>query len=59
MDTGYLNDTLNEWIEYGSHQFPAVQINGVKFRGQVNPDNVFEDICMGFNKTPKGCTKFL
>ena len=34
-------------------------INGNKFRGQVNPDNVFEAVCAGFNDMPPGCRMWL
>ena len=54
-----LTNTSKEWRELGTHLYPAVQINGVKFRGQVNPENVFEALCFGFIEMPKGCRRFM
>lgn len=34
-------------------------INDVSFRGQLNPDNVFEDICASFKYPPSGCLEWL
>lgn len=36
----------------GRYLVPSVKINGEVFRGTVNPDNVFEAICMGFIQMP-------
>jgi hypothetical protein len=52
-------ENQKQWVEFGSHTFPSVQVNGVKFRGQVNPDNVFEEICYGFRQMPHYCRKLL
>jgi hypothetical protein len=38
---------------------PSLVINDVIFRGQMNPDNVFEAICSGFKSRPSGCTKWM
>jgi hypothetical protein len=48
-----------EWEKLGHKSFPSAIINGVRFRGQFNPDNVFEAICSSFAVMPRGCTKFL
>ena len=40
---------------YGLHFYPAVVINGLVFRGQLNPDNVFEAVCAAFKTMPNGC----
>lgn len=58
-ENDFLSKELNDWQSFGSHMYPAVEVNGVKFRGQINPDNVFEDICMGFINMPRECKKFL
>lgn len=58
-DNDFLAKELSDWQSFGTHLYPAVEVNGVKFRGQVNPDNVFEDICMGFINMPRECKKFL
>lgn len=47
------------WKKHGTMLTPSVFINGVVFRGQKNPDNVFEAICAGFEEMPVGCTKWL
>ena len=39
--------------------FPMVAINGQIFRGQINPDNVFEAICAGYTTMPQGCKRWL
>lgn len=58
-DNEVLKKDLRDWNKLGAHLYPAVSINGVKFRGTVNPDNVFEAICMGFISMPQPCRKFL
>ena len=58
-DNLMLAETQAEWREFGAHLYPAVQINGVKFKGQVNPENVFEALCFGYIEMPKGCRTFL
>lgn len=55
----HLAEELSDWQTFGTHLYPAVEVNGVKFRGQINPDNVFEDICMGFISMPRECKRFL
>jgi len=58
-DNTELKSSLEDWQSFGSHLYPAVSVNGIKFRGQVNPENVFEDICMGFTRMPHACRRFL
>lgn len=47
------------WSALGTNLNPSIVINDVIFRGQMNPDNVFEAICSGFKEMPKGCTKWM
>ena len=54
-----LQDMAKRWHERGTKIAPAVSVNEVVYRGQINPDNVFEAICSGFNEMPSGCTKWL
>lgn len=54
-DNMYLRDMAKEWKKYGTHLYPSLVINDVTFRGQLNPDNVFEAICAGFDDVPDGC----
>lgn len=54
-DNEKLKEDLRDWNSFGSHLYPAVEINGVKFRGTVNPDNVFEAICESFIEMPSYC----
>tara|TARA_B110000285_G_scaffold83240_1_gene95730 strand:+ start:689 stop:1012 length:324 start_codon:yes stop_codon:yes gene_type:complete len=46
---------LKERTDLGLHIYPAITINGLVFRGQMNPDNVFETICASFRDMPNGC----
>lgn len=55
----YFKSMAEQWQEYGTHLYPSVVINDVSFRGQFNPDNVFEDICASFDTQPEGCLKWL
>ena len=50
-----LKKIQTERHKIGLHIYPAVVINEVIFRGQVNPDNVFEAICASFRDMPTGC----
>lgn len=54
-----LEANMQDWKSFGSFTFPAVAINGVKFVGQLNPDNVFEELCEGFISMPYHCRKYL
>ena len=47
------------WHDRGTKFAPAVSINQMVFKGQINPDNVFEALCAGFDQMPSGCTKWL
>lgn len=58
-DNWVLQDMAKRWHQRGTHIAPAVSINEVVYRGQINPDNVFEAICSGFESMPSGCTKWL
>ena len=55
----YLNLTSQNWQLLGTHLYPDVEINGVLFKGQVNPENIFEAICFGFNFMPGPCKDLL
>ena len=48
-----------KWIEYGTNTYPSITINNLSFRGQINPDNVFEAICASYKQMPFECTKWL
>ena len=54
----YFKKMAEEWHSYGTHLYPSVVINDVTFRGQLNPDNVFEAICAGFDDIPDACSKW-
>uniref|UniRef100_A0A7S3MUI4 Vacuolar sorting receptor thioredoxin-like domain-containing protein n=1 Tax=Strombidium inclinatum TaxID=197538 RepID=A0A7S3MUI4_9SPIT len=58
-DNTVLADDLQQWRNYGTHLYPSVVINDETFRGQLNPYNVFEDICESFSVTPKPCKKWI
>ena len=58
-DNKILRDMLFEWNDLGSHLYPSVVINNITFRGQLNPYNVFEAICAGYQDTPVECVTFL
>lgn len=47
-DNKVYSEMTKRWKEHGTMLTPSVFINGVIFRGQKNPDNVFEAICAGF-----------
>ena len=57
-ENNYLKEMATEWHNYGTHMYPSVVVNDVTFRGQLNPDNVFEAICAGFEDIPEGCSKW-
>lgn len=48
-----------EWIKYGHKVFPSLIVNDVTFRGSMNPRNVIEAVCAGFDREPAPCRKFL
>ena len=50
---------FENWNKHGTHLYPSVVINDVTFRGQMNPDNVFEAICAGFKELPYGCAEWM
>ena len=50
-----LQSMKEEKEQYGLHFYPAIVVNGLIFRGQMNPDNVFETICAAFKEMPAGC----
>jgi len=43
-----LKEMKSNWSKLGTHLTPSVVVNDVIFRGQMNPDNIFEAICSGF-----------
>lgn len=58
-ENSILKSMRSNWSELGTHLNPTLVLNGVIFRGQMNPDNVFEGICSGFQDMPAGCTKWM
>lgn len=58
-DNSILRQMRSNWSKLGTHLNPSIVINDVIFRGQMNPDNVFEAICSGFKEMPTGCTKWM
>jgi len=44
---------------YGAKMTPAVVINNITFRGQLEVEAVFSAICSGFADTPSFCQKYL
>ena len=58
-DNAVLNLHARDWLASGTHLNPMIVINGQTFRGQMNPDNVFEDICASFTVMPSGCKNWL
>jgi hypothetical protein len=48
-----------DWLGLGTHLFPCIVINGLVFRGQLNPDNVFEAICASFTISPNSCRSWM
>lgn len=54
-----LKEMRSNWSKLGTHLTPSVVVNDVIFRGQMNPDNIFEAICSGFKDMPHGCTKWM
>ena len=47
------------WQQFGTNSYPSITINNLSFRGQINPDNVFEAICASYLQMPYGCSKWL
>jgi len=58
-DNKILREMQENWNNLGSHLYPSVVINGVTFRGQLSPYNVFEAICAGYRDTPTECVNFM
>lgn len=48
-----------EWQDYGHKIYPSLIVNDVTFRGTMNPKNVVEAVCSGFDKMPRACRKFM
>lgn len=59
-DVNNENDMLNkdsvEWVLRGPHFIPAVVINKIAYRGELDPENVFKAICEGFKDPQVECT---
>lgn len=53
-----LKKNAEQWQEYGSLYWPAITINRVTFRGDLNTDNILEDVCASLSHPPKVCTDF-
>lgn len=54
-DNKVLREFSKMWKQYGTGYTPSVVINKRTFRGDMNPDNVFQAICAGFHTMPKAC----
>lgn len=54
-----IDEDIELWRQYGTGKYPAVVINGVTFRGQIEATNVFEAICAGFERMPRYCADTL
>ena len=57
-DNLYLRDNADAWKEYGTLYWPSVTINRMTFRGDINPENILEDICANLINKPETCIKF-
>ena len=57
-DNTILREQAAQWKEYGSLFYPAIVINSVTFRGDMNPINVVEAICASMWAQPKFCMDF-
>lgn len=49
------DDELKYWKKYGAQFFPSVVINNRTYRGNLEPESVFQALCSGFKNTPKIC----
>lgn len=59
QENAMIDEDIELWKEYGTGKYPAVVINQVTFRGQIESTNVFEAICAGFKTMPKYCADTL
>lgn len=54
-DNALLEADAVEWVLRGPHFVPAVIINNITYRGNLDPENVFEAICQGFKDPQPEC----
>jgi len=58
-DNNLLKNERNELIKAGIFFFPAVIVNSQTMRGDIEPLEVLQAICAGFQATPSTCTDLL
>jgi len=56
-DSPILREEARAWTEIRSVVQPTLTINGVIYRGDLSPEDVFEAICAGFKNRPSECMK--
>lgn len=54
-DNSVLKLDRTHWKRHSPHFLPAVIINGVPYRGNLDPDDVFIAICAGYKHKPSMC----
>lgn len=52
VDNSILEKNAKHWKEYGTLYWPSVTINRMTLRGNINVENVLEDICANLSTLP-------
>jgi hypothetical protein len=53
-DNNLLKKEMAKWKQRGG-VWPMIVVNKIQFKGDLNPDRIFEALCRSFNKPPKDC----
>ena len=54
-DNSILSKEVVDWGLHGSGFYPGIIINGVVYRGDISPEDVFQAVCAGFKDKPSEC----
>lgn len=57
-DNTYLKRNRNILVNAGVTKFPTVTLNGVKVKGSLNAEFIFDDICNNLINPPEACSKY-
>lgn len=59
MVENMLLDTERKFLkERGVFFYPSIIVNGIAYRGDLEPDEVLKMVCAGFNKQPEYCVEY-
>jgi hypothetical protein len=53
----YFENERDQWNNIGMHTWPVAVINGVIYRGSLDPETLHMAVCSGFNEEKEFCKK--